>query len=194
MLFTKADVRADALAKRAALPETVRTAFSARLAAVGPRIIHDYAPANGTLVVSLFSAIGSEPDLMPLAAALAEAGVPTALPVTGRPGEPLVFRRWTIGDPLAGGRMGIGEPPPGAPAVEPDVLFVPLAAFDRRGHRIGYGAGHYDRSLASLRAAKTVRAIGIAYAVQEVLFIPAEPHDQPLDLVLTERETLLCEA
>ena len=74
------------------------------------------------------------------------------------------------------------------------MLFVPLAAFDRRGHRIGYGKGHYDRSLASLRARKRIRAVGVGFSVQEVLFIPSEPHDEPLDLVVTERDILLCDS
>jgi 5-formyltetrahydrofolate cyclo-ligase len=192
MAFTKAELRAASLAKRAAVPETARDAFAGRLAAIGPRLVHDYAPGNATLVVSLYSAIGSEPDLLPLMRALRFAGVPTALPVTGRPGEKLVFRLWAEGDPLIPGRLGIGEPPPEAPAVDPDVLFVPLAVFDRRGHRIGYGAGHYDRTLAALKARKSICTIGVAYADQEVLFVPSEAHDEPLDLIVTERETLLC--
>ncbi len=193
MASTKAEVRAQALAKRDAVPADVRQGFSRRLALLGPRLVLDYAPPSTTLVVSLFSAIGSEPDLGPLAEALAEAGVPTALPVTSRIGEALVFRRWSAGEPLEPGRYGIAEPLRSAAVVEPDLLFVPLSAFDRRGSRIGYGAGMYDRSLTDLRGRKLVRAIGVAYAVQEVLFIPGELHDEPLDLVVTDRDTLLCE-
>ncbi len=74
----------------------------------------------------------------------------------------------------------------------PDLLFVPLAAFDRRGHRIGYGAGFYDRTLAALRAEKEVAAIGLAYAAQEVLFVPADDHDEPLDMVVTEKDVIVC--
>ena len=77
-----------------------------------------------------------------------------------------------------------------APAVEPDLLFVPLACFDRRGHRIGYGAGYYDRSLACLRAIKTIHAVGVAYGVCEVAAVPYEAHDQSLDVVVTEHETI----
>ena len=142
--------------------------------------------------MSLFSAIGGEPDTLPLAEALAAARVVTALPVTGTRDTPLVFRRWAPGDPTAPGRMGIAEPVLEAPVVIPDVLFVPLAAFDRRGYRIGYGGGYYDRTLEALRALKPVRAFGVAYAAQEVLFVPDDDHDQPLDLVVTERETLMC--
>jgi 5-formyltetrahydrofolate cyclo-ligase len=193
MSSSKADVRADALKKRSEVPAEVAAAFASRLAAIGPRLVLDYAPPNASLSVALFSAIGREPDLGPLAAALKQAGVPTALPVTGKAGTVLAFRRWSAGDPLVPGRMGIGEPPETAEAIDPDVLFVPLAAFDRRGHRIGYGAGHYDRTLTALKARKAIRTIGVAYATQEVLFIAAEPHDEPLDLIVTERDTLLCD-
>jgi 5-formyltetrahydrofolate cyclo-ligase len=84
--------------------------------------------------------------------------------------------------------MNIPEPRREAPAVDPDLLFVPLLAFDRRGHRIGYGAGHYDRTLKRLRAAGPIHAVGVAYSVCEVAAVPDEPHDEPLDFILTERE------
>ena len=92
-------------------------------------------------------------------------GLGTALPVTGARGEPLVFRRWRPGEPTVPGQMRIPEPLPEAPALDPDLLFVPLAAFDRRGHRIGYGAGHYDCTLARLKAQKPIVAVGVAYGV-----------------------------
>jgi 5-formyltetrahydrofolate cyclo-ligase len=82
------------------------------------------------------------------------------------------------------------EPSPQSEVVEPDVVLVPLAAFDRAGHRIGYGAGHYDRTLAQLRASKPVVAIGLAFAVQEIEAVPALPHDVGLDYVLTEDRTI----
>ena len=86
--------------------------------------------------------------------------------------------------------MGIPEPLESARAVEPDLLFVPLACFDRRGHRIGYGAGYYDRSLELLRAIKRIHAVGVAYGVCEVAAVPYEAHDQSLDVVVTEHETI----
>ena len=103
---------------------------------------------------------------------------------------PLTFRRWRPGEPTVPGEMNIPEPPPEAPEVEPDLLFVPLSAFDRRGHRIGFGAGHYDRTLARLRAKGRVTAVGIAYSVSEVPRAPDEPHDQRLDYILTESELI----
>ena len=94
------------------------------------------------------------------------------------------------GEPLAAGVWGIREPKPEAPEVEPDILLVPLLAFDRTGHRIGYGAGYYDMTIARLRAKKPVTAIGIAFAAQEIAAVPATPRDARLDLVLTEREVI----
>ena len=98
-------------------------------------------------------------------------------------GEVAVFR---------GGVWGIRQPPPAAPEVFPDILIVPLLAFDRRGHRIGYGAGYYDMTLRQLRAQKSIVAIGLGFAVQEISAVPATPHDERLDLVLTERELIDC--
>ncbi len=141
-------------------------------------------------VVSAFHPIRDEPDTLALLSALAGAGFATAAPVVVGRGEPLVFRSWRPGDPTRAGAMGIAEPLPEAEAVDPDLLFVPLACFDRRGHRIGYGAGYYDRSLERLRAMKPVRAVGVAYGVCEVASVPYEAHDQTLDAVLTERDTI----
>jgi 5-formyltetrahydrofolate cyclo-ligase family len=114
-------------------------------------------------------------------------------PVSPPPCQPLAFRRWSPGDPLSDGPLGLREPPPDAPALDPDLLFVPLAAFDRAGHRLGYGAGYYDATLAA-RAAKRPLAIGLAFSTQEVERVPAEPHDHPLAFVITERETIACGA
>jgi 5-formyltetrahydrofolate cyclo-ligase len=112
--------------------------------------------------------------------------------VTPARGLPLIFRVWQPGDPLVEAKLKIMEPRPEAKEVLPDMLFVPLAAFNRRGHRLGYGAGFYDRSLAKLRAIKPIMAIGVAFEVQELLDLPQEPHDEPLDCVLTERSLIFC--
>ena len=93
-----------------------------------------------------------------------------------------MFRLWRHGEPTVKGKMAIEEPLPEAPEAAPDLLFVPLAAFDRAGHRIGYGAGFYDRTLAKLRAEKIVSAVGIAYASQE---FPEIPHDAMTKVSIT---------
>jgi len=141
-------------------------------------------------IVSGFSPMRSEINPVPLMRKLADAGATLALPAIAGRGKPLIMRAWTFGEPLASGQWGIREPVPEAPEVAPDVLIVPLAAFDRDGHRIGYGAGYYDMTINALRAKKKVTAIGIAFAAQEIPQVPATQRDARLDLVLTERETI----
>ena len=187
MILDKKDARAAALALRAAIPPAGAEAFADRLARLGPEL----ARAHGATTISAFASIGDEIATGPVLAALHAAGFVVGLPITGTIGTPLTFRRWTPETQMVKGRMDIPEPPADAEIVEPDVLFVPLAAFDRRGHRIGYGAGFYDRTLAALRAKKEIVAIGIAYSAQEVLFVPNDEHDEPLDFIVTEKDTIL---
>jgi 5-formyltetrahydrofolate cyclo-ligase len=121
---------------------------------------------------------------------LASAGAKLALPVIDARGKPLILRAFTFGDALNSGQWGIREPKPEAPEVAPDIMLVPLLAFDRTGHRVGYGAGYYDRTIAKFRAMKTVVAVGIAYAAQEIEAVPITERDARLDLVLTERDVI----
>ena len=187
MTLTNADpkraLRRDALALRRVVASGVRAAFSRRLAEEGSRLARLWRPQ----VVSAFHPLRDEPDTLELLKALAAEDFATALPVVVGRGSALTFRLWRPGDPTRTGPMSIAEPLETAPAVDPDLLFVPLACFDRRGHRIGYGAGYYDRSLARLRAMKAVHAVGVAYGVSEVAAVPDEAHDQRLDAILTER-------
>ena len=125
---------------------------------------------------------------------LIDAGAKLALPVVAGKGKPLTMRAWNFGEPLGAGVWGIREPKPEAAEVEPDILIVPLLAFDRSGHRIGYGAGYYDMTIAALRAKKPIVAVGIAFAAQEIETVPITPRDARLDLVLTEREVIDCRA
>ena len=145
--------------------------------------------APGT-IVSGFMPLKSEIDPLPLLRALANAGAVLALPVVIGRGKPLVMRAWQWDEPLAEGVWGLREPKPEAAPVEPDILLVPLLAFDRAGHRIGYGAGYYDLTIAQLRGRKAIVAIGLAFAAQEIAAVPATPRDARLDLVLTEREVI----
>ncbi len=141
-------------------------------------------------IVSGFMPMGSEFDPLPLMQQLAGAGARLALPVVAGRGKPLVMRAWTFGEPLDEGVWGIRQPQAHAAEVEPDILLVPLLAFDRAGYRLGYGGGFYDLTLAALRARKPVVAVGVAFAAQEVSTVPTTPHDARLDLVLTEREVI----
>lgn len=180
----KSQLRQNALSLRRALDPATRALLTDRLIERGV----DYARDVGAHVVSAFSPIRDEPDAVALLAALGAQGFKTALPITVGAGKPLVFRLWRPGDPTVRGALDIPEPTPEAAAVDPDLLFVPLAAFDRRGHRVGYGAGHYDRTLHRLRAAGLTRTVGVAYSVCEVAAVPDEAHDERLDFILTERE------
>jgi 5-formyltetrahydrofolate cyclo-ligase len=152
--------------------------FAARIASY----TDDLGVAPGA-TVSFYWPMGDEADPRALAARLAARGHALALPVVVKKGAPLVFRLWREGDPLLVHAFGMHEPAPTAPEVAPNVLLVPLLAFDVRGHRLGYGGGFYDRTLASL-AAK--RAIGVAYAGQEMGTLPTHERDHPLDMVVTE--------
>ena len=186
----KAAFRHAALERRAVLPADVREKMASRLALEGVAI----ARRARARIVSAYWPMRGEADTTWLIHALAYHEFVAALPcVIGR-GSPLAFRRWTSREPLVPGPFGTSEPSRRLPEVWPDVLFVPLAAFDRTGNRIGYGAGYYDLTLAQLRSMKPVLAIGVGFSTQEVDAVPAEAHDQRLDFVLTENELIECGA
>jgi 5-formyltetrahydrofolate cyclo-ligase len=180
---SKADLRAAALAARDALSEEGRAAAARAVAARGLPI-----EIARNAVVSGYSPIRSEIDPVPLMRTLAAKGARLALPAVMARGKSLAFRAWHPNDRLMLGPLGILEPSPAATEVVPDIMLVPLAAFDRSGHRIGYGAGHYDYTLAHLRKAKAIVAIGVAFAAQEIETVPALSHDVALDYVLTETQ------
>jgi 5-formyltetrahydrofolate cyclo-ligase len=184
----KAAIRRDAQALRNALPAELRAQAAATIAA---RPFPQVLPAGA--IVSGFMPLKSEINPIPLMRRLAAAGARLALPVVCGRGKPLVMRAFAFGDPLASGVWGIREPKPDAPEVMPDVLLVPLLAFDRAGNRVGYGAGYYDLTIASLRAQRSVLAVGIAFAAQQIAQVPATARDARLDLVLTEREVINCQ-
>jgi 5-formyltetrahydrofolate cyclo-ligase len=181
----KADLRKSATARRDALPAALRGQAAQAIAARGLPV-----EVKPGAIVSGFSPLKSEINPVPLMRRFTDAGAALALPVVKGRGHPLTMRAWSFGAPLNTGQWGIREPPPEAPEVFPDMLIVPLLAFDRRGFRIGYGAGYYDMTLARLRGMKPVVAMGIAFATQEVADVPISPRDARLDLVLTEQEVI----
>jgi 5-formyltetrahydrofolate cyclo-ligase len=183
--LSKADLRAAALATRDALSGENRAAAADAIASRGLPL----ALPQGAVVAG-YSPIRSEIDPGPLLRKLENLGARLALPAITARGQSLKFRLWHPGDRLLSGPLGILEPSPAAAEIIPDILLVPLAAFDRAGHRIGYGAGHYDRTLAQLRKSRSVTAIGLAFASQEVAVVPALQHDVALDYVLTESKIL----
>jgi 5-formyltetrahydrofolate cyclo-ligase len=182
---SKADLRAAALAARDALTLEQRGAAAQAVAERGPPI-----EITRGVIVSGYSPIRSEIDPVPLMRKLAAQGAQLALPAVMARGKSLAFRAWSPSDRLMLGPLGILEPSPAATELIPDIMLVPLAAFDRAGHRIGYGAGHYDYTLAHLRKLKHIVAVGLAFAAQEIVAVPALPHDVALDYVLTETEVL----
>ncbi|HWX05507.1 MAG TPA: 5-formyltetrahydrofolate cyclo-ligase [Bradyrhizobium sp.] len=178
---SKSSLRTAALAARDALSDAQRAAAGEALARRGlPFEIKSGA------VVAGYSPIRGEIDPAPLMRKLAGEGARLALPVITARGKSLIFRTWNPRDRLLPGPLGILEPSPAAAEIHPDIVLVPLAAFDRAGHRIGYGAGHYDRTLAQLHKSKGFAAIGLAFSGQEVATVPALQHDVALDYVLTE--------
>ena len=183
----KAKLRREAITRRDALAAAERVRAAEIIAARG----FPMAIAAGA-IVSGFSPMKSEINPVPLMRQLADVGVQLALPAVAGKGKPLIMRAWKFGEPLAAGVWGIREPKAEAPEVAPDILLVPLLAFDRRGHRIGYGAGYYDMTITALRARKPITAVGIAFAAQEIDAVPNTPRDARLDLVLTEREVIDC--
>jgi 5-formyltetrahydrofolate cyclo-ligase len=181
----KAELRAAALAKREAMPPQQRADAANTIAA------RDFpVPVPKGVIVSGFSPMKSEINPIPLMRKLFDAGAQLALPVIVGRGKPLIMRAWKFGDPFKAGQWGIREPVAEAPEVHPDILIVPLAAFDRRGHRIGFGAGYYDMTIAALRAKKKVTAVGIAFSAQEIERVPSTERDARLDFMLTEREVI----
>ena len=177
----KAAARTLARAKRATL---ANIEAPARLAEA---MLAQHAPPKGAIIAGYWP-MGEEMDPRPLMLALAARGHAMALPVTPLHGQPLAFRAWAPGAALRPGPMGTSEPVAGE-ELSPDVLLVPLLAFDRAGRRLGYGGGYYDRTLAALPGAK---AIGIAYAGQEMAEVPAGPQDMRLPLIATEDSVIIC--
>jgi 5-formyltetrahydrofolate cyclo-ligase len=178
LLPTKSELRRRMRRLRARLADPAAAAGAA--ARLPPRLLLPYQ------VVASYYPQGSEFDPAAVAARFAAAGAQLAMPVAERPEAPLAFRLWRPGERLQPDAYGIPSPPPQAPHLMPDVVLTPLLGFDRRGGRLGQGGGHYDRTLANLRAAKRVFVLGLAYAGQEIEEVPAEPHDQRLDAILTE--------
>lgn len=172
--------------RREQLSPAYRMAAAAHIANIGL----DFAKPLKNISVSAYSAMGPEIDPAPLVERLAASGFSTCLPVIQPKGSPLKFRAWQPGERLVARTWGIREPADDAPEVDPDILLVPLLAFDRRGMRLGYGGGYYDRTLERLRALKPITAVGLAYREQEISVVPSGPHDQPLDWVLTDEGPL----
>jgi len=177
-------MKAERRSAAAARPDAARHAAANFLARI---------PPDPGVVIALYHPIKDELDTGPLAAALLERGARLALPVSSAKNAPLAFRLHDGAAPLVEGRHGEMTPPPEAPIVRPDIVVAPLLAFTRRGDRLGYGGGYYDRTLAALREAGDVLAVGFGYGAQQVDALPSSPLDQKLDWIVTEREAMKAE-
>jgi len=169
------------LARRSAAAEGSTSTAGERIAAVGHELLEDHDKS----VISGYWPMRHEIDCRPLLAGLHQAGWQVGLPCIEEHNAPLVFRRWSPGAPLVKGVFETSEPHPDAAVLMPEVLLMPLVAFDRDGFRLGYGGGYYDRTIARLAGGGSITTIGLAYDEQEVVIVPRETHDQRLDWVLT---------
>lgn len=190
MINEKAALRERALTLRKAAFERHGPEAGRRLAAHGL----DFLSLRPGSTVSGFAAIRDEIDPAALLDWLHREGFKLALPVMEGRGKPLILRAWAPGDEMSTVQWGIREPLASKAELYPDVVLVPLLAFDRRGYRLGYGGGFYDRTLHKLRARAAVTAVGIAYDELEVDAVPHESYDQRLDWVLTPSGPIKCNA
>jgi len=149
-------------------------------------VLRDAPPPPGAIIAG-FWPIADEIDVRPLLHILHDRGHAIVLPITPKRGNPLSFGRWQPGDPLVTERFGTVRPT--GDAMVPTFLLVPLLAFDRRCHRLGYGAGYYDRTLAAL---PPHIAVGCAFAAQFMDEVPVGPHDVRLHAVATETGVMFC--
>jgi len=181
----KIELRRSALARRNAL-------FAARGAEAAELLVGQISkslPVAAGRKIAGYWPIGSELDCKPALEDLHARGARLCLPVAGQRGDRLIFRAWKPSDVLETGPFGTSHPS-AAETVEPDILLVPLLAFDDAGHRLGYGAGYYDRTLAILRAAKPITAWGVAFDEQEEPSVPIDATDVKLDGLITDKRLL----
>ncbi|WP_375461777.1 5-formyltetrahydrofolate cyclo-ligase [uncultured Enterovirga sp.] len=180
----KRRLREEGFARRDALEKPFRTEASQAIAAQALALpeLAESEPVGG------YWPMRSEVDPRPIMQALVERGRIVALSQIIHPA--LSWREWRPDDMLVHGGFGVREPGPDAAEVFPHALLVPLCAFDRDGGRLGYGKGHFDRAIATLSARHPLVTIGLAFSVQEIERVPQDPHDCPLDVIVTEREVI----
>jgi 5-formyltetrahydrofolate cyclo-ligase len=167
------------IAARLAMPEAARASANRAIeAALEARV-----PPGRVSLVGGYWPIQGEFDPLPYLRRVLDAGAKVALPIVARPGEPLEYRFWTPQTPMENGRWDIRHPAEGAP-VTPAALLVPLVGFDDARHRLGYGGGYFDRTLAAMTPRPL--AIGLAFEAQRIADLGPLAHDQPMDVIITE--------
>lgn len=180
----KADLRKRCYARRMAVDAEQAAKAALAVAERVSRLID----IDERAVVSAYWPLPGELDPRPALHALVVRGAAGALPRTIGEGQPLDFHAWQPADRLIEGRFKVMEPAPDATIVNPNILLVPLLAFDRCCRRLGHGKGYYDRTLQGLKADDPgVQAIGVAFAAQEVERVPTDEFDQTLDMIVTEK-------
>lgn len=184
----KKQLREDVLKKRVGAHRMLRERASL---SVRDHFLSHIKPGPDACIAGYWPLSG-ELDPIPLLTVLHENNCRIALPAVGGHTDPLLFRNWHPRMELVEGYSGTKQPPAAAGEIVPDVLIVPLIAFDRAGYRLGYGGGFYDRTLHHLRASKKILAVGLAYAVQQVPIVPHEGRDEKLDWVITEEGAIHC--
>ena len=187
----KVSLRRQAITRRAQLAaeyDASLTRPGTGLARFAASLIDQFTPT----IVAGYWPVRNEIDILPLLSALEDKGVHLCLPITGSAGTALSFHHWAFGTALDTGRFGIKQPFPDAEQLFPDVICVPLLAFDSRCQRLGYGGGYYDRTLACLRRqGQKVAAVGLAYAGQQIDSLVTGPYDEQLETVLTSEGWLV---
>ncbi|QKV20672.1 5-formyltetrahydrofolate cyclo-ligase [Oricola thermophila] len=182
MRWRKAE-RERLIAARLAVGAAERAAWAAEIAGH----VAELRDVSGR-IVSLYWPIRGEPDLRPLAETVLRRGGTSALPVVEAKGQPLVFRPWRPGDDLERGVWNIPVPARGAPVV-PDIVLAPVVGFDGEGYRLGYGGGFFDRTLATMEKRPVV--IGVGYELARIPTIFPQPHDVPMDAIVTQAGTVV---
>ena len=188
MKEAKAQLRKEMMSKRETLPRQLRLDAARRVAEHGlPKELN-----GGPSIVSSYWSIGAELDPGQLERRLVGEGHRICLPAIQSKASPMKFHLWLKGEPTRERKWGIHEPLPTAPEVDPDILLVPMLAFDEKGWRLGYGGGYYDRTIQALRKRKSVVVVGFAYDEQKVDAVPHLDYDERLDWVLTPSGAFCC--
>lgn len=186
------DLKATARAAAFAARKAAHAKASALVPSASKHLLAAIGPAEGRIIAG-YMAMRTELSPLPAMEALYKAGARICVPIIKANGQPLAFQEWTPTTAMIPGPFGASVPAKGD-WLKPDTLIVPLVAFDARLNRLGYGGGFYDRTLERLRAAAPTRAIGFAFAAQELPDVPQEPTDQPLDTLITENGPLAAAA
>ena len=183
-LFSKAALRQDLLQKRMEISPAARLKAAEAMC----EAFFEHVSISAGMIVAGYWPIRNEIDDIILLRRLLQKGTYCALPCIEKQNKPLVFRPWNESTLMTVGNFSIPEPTGGGAALTPDIVIVPMAAFDMQRHRLGYGAGYYDRTLAQLKAERNILAVGVAYDTQVLPRLPIEENDVRMDMIITDKK------